>query len=149
LFVLDQPPHERIARVSLLFHARQRFRTWQEHFRLDVNQSRRHHQEFARDVEIQLLHHVNCLQVLRSNQRDGNVVDIDVVLFDEVQQQIERPLEVIELDGKGFGRRFELGLAQGHYERCMCTAEDTDEDPEGKPCAILPPRRLRRPWFYL
>jgi len=33
-----------------------------------------------------------------SDHRDGNVVNVDFVLLDEVQEQIERPLEVLDTD---------------------------------------------------
>ena len=57
LLVLEQPPDQRVARVFLLaFDACSRLGPRQQHLRLDVNQRRGHHQELARDVEIQLLH---------------------------------------------------------------------------------------------
>src|SRR5258705_292542 len=68
----------------------------QEHLRLDVNERRSHHQEFTGDVEVHLLQQVDGVEILLRDERDRNVVDIQLVLLDEVQQQIERPLEVFE-----------------------------------------------------
>jgi len=70
----------------------------QQHPRLDVDERRRHHEELPGDVEIHLLHQVDVLDVLRRNQRDGDVVDADLVALDQVQQQVERPLEIHQAD---------------------------------------------------
>ena len=54
---------------------------------------------------------ISCdrVEVLLRDQRDRDVVDVHLVLPDEVQQQIERPLEVrSSLTGKRVGRRLEV-----------------------------------------
>ena len=97
--VLEQPPDQRFARILFGFAVgRRRFRSRQNRARLDVDQRRRHHQELAGDVQIQLLHQLDVGEVLLGNQRDRDVVDVHLVLLDEVNQQIERPLERFELD---------------------------------------------------
>ena len=99
LLVLEQPPHQRVARILFLaLDAGGRLGARQQHLRLDVDERRGHHQEFARDVEVQLLHQLDRVEVLLRDERDRDVVDVDLVLPDEVQQQVERPLEVVELD---------------------------------------------------
>jgi hypothetical protein len=58
LLVLEQPAHQRFARI--LFVAGGvlgRLGPRQQHLRLDVDERRRHHQELASQVEVQLLHH--------------------------------------------------------------------------------------------
>ena len=40
-----------------------------------------------------------------SNKKDGNVVNVDFVLLDEVEEQIQRPLEILDTDLVG-----QLGL---------------------------------------
>ncbi len=95
--MLEQPAHQRLARIFLRILLR-RIGPRQQHPRLDVDQRRRHHQELAGDVEVQLLHQVEVLEVLLRDERDRDVVDVDLVLLDEVQQQIERALEVLEAD---------------------------------------------------
>ena len=57
LLVLEQPAHQRVARILFLaLDAGGRLGPRQQHLRLDVDQRRRHHEELARDVEVQLLH---------------------------------------------------------------------------------------------
>jgi hypothetical protein len=63
-----------------------------------VNQRRRHHEELPRDVEVQILHQVDVLEVLFRHLEDRDVVDVHLVPLDEMQQQIERALEIIEVD---------------------------------------------------
>ena len=109
--VLEEPADERIPRIlRLALHPGRRFRPRQQHPGLDVNQRRRHDQELARHVQVELLHELNRVQVLRGDERDRDVVDADLVLPDEVQQQVERPLEVIEPDGDRVDRRFEIRM---------------------------------------
>ena len=45
------------------------------------------------------------LEVLLGDQRDGDVEDVELVLADQVQQQVERPLEVGQRDAEGVARR--------------------------------------------
>ena len=63
LLVLEQAPHERLARILVRILLR-RIGARQQHPRLDVDQRRRHHQELPGDVEVQLLHQVDVLEVL-------------------------------------------------------------------------------------
>jgi segregation and condensation protein A len=80
----------------------------QQRSRFDVDQRRRHHQELSGDVEVQLLHQIDVLDVLRGDKRDGNVVDVDLVLLDQMQQQVERTLEVLQAYGIRLEDGFEL-----------------------------------------
>ena len=98
---LQQPLHERVARVFLVLVARGLGGIdGDEHLGLDVDEGGRHHHELARHVQVQLLHQVQVLHVLARDGRDGDVVDVDLVLADEVQQQVERPLEHREQDAR-------------------------------------------------
>src|SRR5687768_7382153 len=63
-----------------------------------MQQSSRHDEEFSRHPEIELLHHRQIVQILLSNQRDRNIVNVDLVLLDEVQEEIEGTFEVLDLD---------------------------------------------------
>ena len=110
LLVLEQPSHQGIARILFFaFDARRRFRPRQQHLRLDVNQSGCHHEELPRDIEVQLLHQLNGIEVLLGDQRNRNVVDVDLVALDEMKQEVERAVEVLELDGKRVDGGFEVG----------------------------------------
>ena len=51
-----------------------------------------HDEEIGRDVHVHLPHHVKVVQVLGRHFRNGNVVDVDLVLPDQIQKKIERSL---------------------------------------------------------
>ena len=72
-----------------------------------MDERRRHHQEFARQIEVQLLQQVQILEVLLGDERDRNVVDVDLVLPDEMHEQIQRAFEGLQLDGDGVELRLE------------------------------------------
>src|ERR1700727_1496500 len=99
--MLEQSVDEFVAGIFLLFGGRIRIAR-QQHFRLDVNQHGRHVNEIGGDVHIQLANLFDVCQILRSNLGDGNVVDIDVLLADEVEQQVERTFVNV---GDGDGER--------------------------------------------
>ena len=87
-----------------------------------MDQRRGHHQELPRHVQVHLLHQVDVLDVLRRDERDGNVVDAQLVPLDQVQQQVERPLEVHQADRE----RLENGLEfLFHYTYLNFTASRT------------------------
>ncbi len=113
--MLEKAAHEGVARIFFVaLDARGSFRPRQQHLRLDVNQRRGHDEELAGDVQIQLLHQRDRVEILRRDQRDRDVVDVHLVGANEVEQQIERPLEVREPDGERLGRRLEVCVKAGH-----------------------------------
>src|SRR4030095_13258102 len=63
-----------------------------------VNEVCRHHDEFAGKFDIELLESLKIFEVLASDALDGNVVDVDLVLFNQVKQKVEWPFEDLELD---------------------------------------------------
>jgi hypothetical protein len=63
-----------------------------------VDEERGHVDVVGRDLEVELLHRVEVERVLLGDQDDGDVVDVDLVLLDEMQQQVERPVERREAD---------------------------------------------------
>ena len=65
---------------------------------LDLEQRRRDEQEVARDVEVELGHAVDVLEVLVGDVGDRDRVDVELLARDEVQQQVERALEDVRLD---------------------------------------------------
>ena len=74
-----------------------------EGLRLDVDQERGHVDELAGGVDVDLLEVLGVVEKLAGDAGDGNVVDVDVLLADEVEQKIERA--VVDLaDGDGEGR---------------------------------------------
>ena len=68
----------------------------QQHARLDLDQHRRHQQVFRRQIKLICLHLGNIVQILLGNLHHRNIKDIDILLADEVQQQIQRPLEAAQ-----------------------------------------------------
>src|SRR5215475_5906005 len=64
----------------------------------EINQIRRHDDELARDVDLQLLERLQIFQVLLGNAFDRDFVNIDLVAFDQVKKEIERALENLELN---------------------------------------------------
>ena len=63
-----------------------------------MQQRRRHHEEFTGHRQVQFLHHRQIVQILLSDQRNRNIVDVDFVFLDEVQKEIERTFEILDLD---------------------------------------------------
>ncbi len=58
--------------------------------RLDVDEERGHVDELAGCVDVDLLEVVGVLEELAGDAGDGDVVDVDVLLADEVEQKVER-----------------------------------------------------------
>jgi hypothetical protein len=96
--MLEQAAHERFARILFRLVLLRGIRARQQRSRLEVNERRCHDEKLARHVEIQLLHQREIGEVLLGDQRDRYVVDVHLALANEMNQQIERPLERIELD---------------------------------------------------
>src|SRR6185295_11651889 len=122
------------------------------------NERRGHHDVLARHVQVELLEQRDRVEILRGDQRDRNVVNVELVLPDEVKQEIQRALEIGQLDREGIRRRLEVRLVIHGY---LFTTGDTEFllykiDP---PCPPCPPwwcvlligtksssRRERAPW---
>ena len=64
-----------------------------------MGQGRRHDQVFPGDVQIQHPHQLQVLHVLLGDPGDGDIEDVVLVLFDQVQEEVQGPLEDIDLDG--------------------------------------------------
>ncbi len=76
-------------------------RARQEHFALDVDEQRGGVDEIAGHIHVAGAELVDVGQKLRRDFGDGDVVDIDVLLADEVEQQIERAVvNLVHEDGK-------------------------------------------------
>ena len=90
--MLQQPLHQLAPRVFRVRPDHVRGIARQQRLRLDMNQQRRHVNKLARRIHIGLLQLVAVVQKLRRHQRDRNVVDVDILLADQVQQQVERPV---------------------------------------------------------
>ena len=66
-----------------------------------MDQQRSHVNKFGGDINVELLHALHIGKKLRRDAGDGNVVDIDILLADEVEQKVERALvNLRDSDGK-------------------------------------------------
>jgi hypothetical protein len=63
-----------------------------------MDQGRRHVDEFRAQVDIHLARLVHVRQVLLRNGGDWDVLDLDLLLADQVQQQVERPVILLQLE---------------------------------------------------
>jgi hypothetical protein len=76
----------------------------EQHAAFDLHQRRRHDEELAGDLELQVLHRVEDLEVLLGHRLDRDVVDIEFVFAQQEQQQVQRTFEHGEFDAIiGFG----------------------------------------------
>src|SRR5690606_2709978 len=102
MLVLEQSAHQvgtRIDQLAILVHAPR-----QQHLRLDPDQRRGHLEELARTVEPEPLDPLDRLEELLGDAGDRDVEDVDVLFPDQVEQQVERTLEPLELhDEAGVG----------------------------------------------
>src|SRR5207253_295850 len=92
LWILEQPPHQRRARV-LPFVVAHTAR--QEHLCLDAEQPRRHFGVVRRLIQPQLPDH---RQELVHDLRDRQIGDVELVLLNKVQQKVEGTGELLQLD---------------------------------------------------
>ena len=94
--VLDQAPGQLLAHDLGVFLFLLVPVARQQRLGLDVDQGGSHHQEIARDLEVQRLHQVEVGQVLLGDLRDRDVVDVELLVADQVEQDVEGALEDVE-----------------------------------------------------
>ena len=100
LFVFDELADQLPARVFLLLVAlgldllvhRQQFAA------LDIHERRGHHEKLAGDFEVELAHQLDVLDELRGDLRQVDLVNVHLLLFHQVKEQVERAFEHLELD---------------------------------------------------
>src|SRR6266516_4219543 len=100
LFVFDELADQLPARVFLLLVAlgldllvhRQQFAA------LDIHERRGHHEKLTGDFEVELAHQLDVLNELRGDLRQVDLVNVHLLLFHQVQEQVERAFEDLELD---------------------------------------------------
>ena len=94
---------------------------------LDVHECRGHHEELAGDLEVELAHQIDVFDELSGNFRQVDLVNIHLLLFHQVKEQVERAFEDLELDFvicHWFGRRARL------IGRCILTGNTPLAMPE-------------------
>ena len=100
LLVLDELAHEVEARVHpLLVRPLVGLAAvdGEHHAALDHHERGGHHDELARHVEVELAHEVEVLHVLLGDAPDRDVVDVQFLAADQVQKQVKRALEYLEV----------------------------------------------------
>ena len=70
----------------------------QQHLNFDADERGRHLEELTSDIQAELLNPPHCGQELRGDLRDGNIENVDVLLANQMQQQLERSREPVDLD---------------------------------------------------
>jgi hypothetical protein len=55
-----------------------------------LDQGGGHDQKFSSEGQIEVLHEVNVFQILPGDQRDRNVVNIDLIFANEMKKEVER-----------------------------------------------------------
>ena len=68
--------------------------------RLDLDQQAGHRQEVAHGIDVQLLQHRQILEILVGDRRDGNIGDLHLVLPHQVEQQVQRTSEHVQVNAK-------------------------------------------------
>ncbi len=66
-----------------------------------MDQRGRHIDEFRSQVDVHFPRFVQVFQVLRGDGGDGDILDVDLLLADQIQQQIERSLILLQVKIKG------------------------------------------------
>ena len=82
--------------------------TRQQHARLDLGKHGCHDQIFGSKLETHGFHQSDVLHVLRGNFRNRDVEYVEILAFDQVQQEIKRPFERIEKDFERIGRDIQI-----------------------------------------
>ena len=90
-FVFDEALNEFFARVGGLLLGRSQRVGREKHFGFDVDEGGGHVDEFGGDIDVLDFELMEVVEVLRSDFGDLDVVDVHFLLFDEVEQEVERP----------------------------------------------------------
>ena len=75
---------------------------------LDVDQPGRHFQEGRADLEVCLLHPADIVEVLGQKGADLDVGDLHLMAGDQVQEQLQRPFEVFQMERQCFHQAMSL-----------------------------------------
>src|SRR5512147_78214 len=94
--VFKQTPDQFFARIRPLELILRGFIHRKQHLGLDLEQRCSPDEKLAGDGQVQIFHRLDVLEILPGDEVNGNVVDVDLVLLDEVQEKIERPLKVLD-----------------------------------------------------
>ena len=106
--VLLQPADQGDARVFPLLLVFQLRGLGQQQAGFYLRKPGRHQQVFRRQLQIEPLHQLHVLHVLGGDLQDRQVQDVELLTPDEVEQQIQRPLEGVEKHLERIGRNKQI-----------------------------------------
>ena len=147
LLVLEQPAHQRFARILVRdppAAGSGRGSSIRDLMWISVAAITRNSPATSR---FELLHQLDVRRGTAAViERDRNVVDVDLVLLDQVQQQIERPLEILEPDRVGLEGRLEFRCVLRHvrHSRQRYSASSPSRTRSIVSCGVR--ARLARPF---
>ena len=126
----------RRGRASVTLVERGRTHFWKPHLHelaagtmdLDVHELGGHDDEVAGDLQIEFLHEMKVLQELLRDAGDRDIVDVELVPFDEEQEEIERSLKFREFDAVHAGL-----FRQAMVVKCPTNITDSPERYKGGP----------------
>ena len=97
--MLQKAVHQFLAGIvrCVAFH-RERRVARQQHLGLDVDQGGCHVDKFGTQIHVHFTRFVHVFKILRRDGRDRDVLDIDLLFADQVQQQVERPIVLRQME---------------------------------------------------
>ena len=98
--VLQEPVDELLPRVGSV-PAFDRRVPREDHLALDLDEERLDVEELRGDLEVQLHHEDEVLVVLPADVDHRDVPQVDLVLPDQVEEEVERPVELRQVDRVG------------------------------------------------
>ncbi len=101
------------------------------HAGLDLHEGGGHEQELAGQLDIDARQVAERVEILLGDPGDGDVVDVDLLLADEVEQEIEGALEGVELDAAG-------GLHHGRSRFVRGSVVLRNGGPSRRSCRVYP-----------
>jgi hypothetical protein len=101
-FVLEETLDEFLSQVFSLLFGTGEWVGREQHFGFDVDERGGHVNEFGGDVDVEMFELVEVVEILRGDFGDLDVVNIHFLLFDEIEQEVERTFE--DGDGDFIGR---------------------------------------------
>ena len=84
--------------LGILFLFRLLLELGQQRVGLDFQQSGRNIQEVARLLHVNRVQLLHKFEILIGHFRDEDLLDVDLGLLNQVQQQVERPLKICQLE---------------------------------------------------
>ncbi len=94
--------------------------------------TRNSHEKLARDVEVELAHQLDVFDKLGRDLRQVDFVNVHLLLFHQVKEQVERAFEDLELDfvfRHGFGRRTRLNGERILTSNTALAMTERDDNP--------------------